>query len=249
MSALTRPSFGLSLERPKPMMDRSAPNHDRRTWSRCSRLVRASLRRTGVGLVLLFVSLASGFAAADGSNADETEHPKTFLDRGDRHVAAREFDQAIAEYTRAIALKPNFAEAYNNRAYANYSKYDGTGDPLSDLNRAIELRPDYPHALNTRGCVYLSGGDLDRALADFSRAIELQPDYPRAYRNRANAYARTGQTALAIADWERAGGNPKQLILYGFAILAFVILLIVVTGAFLMRSLPRRTKPERSVIN
>jgi hypothetical protein len=43
-----------------------------------------------------------------------------------------EYNEAIAEFTRAIELRPDFAEAYNNRVYATYSKYDGTGDPPAD---------------------------------------------------------------------------------------------------------------------
>ena len=39
-----------------------------------------------------------------------------------------DFDRAIADYTKAIALKPDFVEAYNHRDDAYYAKgdYDGT---------------------------------------------------------------------------------------------------------------------------
>jgi len=166
-----------------------------------------------IGLFLL-LSLAGGLADSGGMLTEQEDGPKALLDRGDSHLAAREYDKAISEYTRAIQLKPDFAEAYNNRAYAFYSKYDGTGNPLADLNRALELRPDFPHAYNTRGCVYMASGDPDKAIADFNRAIRLQPNYPRAYRNRANAFLRKGRIDLAIADFERAGENPIRIILY-----------------------------------
>ena len=123
---------------------------------------------TKLTLVLLLAVAVCGFSASDvgnGSNTNQTA--EAYLARGDGYFASREYGKAIVEYTRAIELKPDFAEAYNNRAYATYSKYDGTGDPLADLNRAISLRPDFPHAYNTRGCVYMAAGQPDKAIADF----------------------------------------------------------------------------------
>lgn len=185
-----------------------------------------STHRAGCVVAIGLFGLAGSFAAVNSEIAGQGETPEAHLDRGDGHLAAREYDKAIAEYTRAIELKPDFAEAYNNRAYASYSKYDGTGDPLADLNRAIALRPRFPHAYNTRGCVYMAGGYTDKAIADFNQAIQLQPDYPRAYRNRANAYLRKGRIGLAIADFERVGENPKRIILYLLGALALVVALM-----------------------
>ena len=125
-------------------------------------------------------------------------------------MGRREYDEAIAQHTKAIELRPDFAEAYNNRGYAVYSKYDGS-DPLADLNRAIELRPNFAHAYNTCGCIYMTRGQADLANADFGRAIALQPDYPRAYRNRANVLMKQGRVREAFADFERAGINPWKV--------------------------------------
>ena len=162
-----------------------------------------------------------------GSGSGSKESPEDCLTRGDGYFASREYDEAIKEYTRAIELKPDFAEAYNNRAYAFYSKHDGTGDPMSDLNRALELRPKFAHAYNTRGCVYMAAGNPDKAIADFNRAIELQPDYPRAYRNRANALLRKGRFSLAFADFERVGANPRRVAIYAFLTFALGSTLVV----------------------
>src|SRR4051812_32163181 len=101
--------------------------------------------------VIIMAGGAGAFPDAEKSAAGPGDTAKAWMDRGDAHLDAKEYDKAIVEYTRAIELKPDLAEAYNNRAYACYSKYDGTGNPLADLNRAIELRPDFAHAYNTRG--------------------------------------------------------------------------------------------------
>jgi tetratricopeptide (TPR) repeat protein len=159
---------------------------------------------------------------------------------GDEHCAVREFDAAIEEYTRAIELKSDFAEAYNNRAYATVCKHDESGQPLEDLNRALELRPNFPHAYNTRGCVHLARGNVGQAIADFTRAIELKADYPRALNNRANAYLRQGEFRLAFADLERAGRRPKRVLLWLFGVVVLVVGLTVAAAFGLRRSREER---------
>jgi tetratricopeptide (TPR) repeat protein len=186
--------------------------------------------RSGSRTRLITWAIAAVMAGVTGAMADPNaaqtgpgDTPAAHLHRGNALLEKKEYDKAIAEYTCAIELNPNFAEAYNNRAYASYSKYDGTGDPLADLNRAIELRPEFLHAYNTRGCVYMAGGEPDKAIADFNRAIQLKPDYARAYRNRANAYLRKGHIWLAVADFERAGANPKRVLLYLFVAVLLIL--------------------------
>ena len=58
-------------------------------------------------------------------------------------------DNAIADYSEAIRLQPDYAFAFNNRGVAHKAKgdYDGA---LQDYNEAIRLQPDYALALNNR---------------------------------------------------------------------------------------------------
>ena len=86
-----------------------------------------------------------------------------------------DYDRAIADFDRAIQLKPDDAVAYANRGWA----YDDKGDydrAIADFDRAIQLKPDYADAYAGRGWAYAKG-DYDRAIADYDRAIQLKPDY------------------------------------------------------------------------
>ena len=49
-------------------------------------------------------------------------------------------------FSKAIELKPDYAEAYSNRgaAYLHKGEYD---NGIQDLNKAIELKPDYCRSL------------------------------------------------------------------------------------------------------
>jgi len=51
-----------------------------------------------------------------------------------------QYDQAIANFDKAIEINPRYAEAYNNRgiAYTKKGQYDKA---ISDYNKAIELDP------------------------------------------------------------------------------------------------------------
>ena len=67
-------------------------------------------------------------------------------------VIKGDFDRAIADFNRAIELKPDYAEAYNNRGNA-YSDKGDFDHAIADFSKAIELKPDFPIAYNNRSVV------------------------------------------------------------------------------------------------
>lgn len=134
-----------------------------------------------------------------------------YLQRGENFAGLHEYDRAIADYNMAIQLKPDYAEAYNDRGFAYYLKGNGER-AIADFTRAIELRPNYPKAFNSRGVVYMAGGyGTAKAVADFDRAIALKPDFRYAYVNRANARL-LRHPWLALDDFHRAGMHPERTV-------------------------------------
>ncbi len=99
-----------------------------------------------------------------------------YLAQGDYDYEQGRCDQAIAAYSRAIALDPEMPTAYNNRAYA-YMVEQNYAAALNDLDVAIELRPDYVNALMNRADIYNYYYDIDydKALADYNRVLALHP--------------------------------------------------------------------------
>ena len=97
-----------------------------------------------------------------------------YLAQGDYEFEQGDLNAALAAYSQAITLKPDYAEAYNNRAYT-YMRLEDYAAALPDLDRAIELRPDYVNALMNRGDIYnfYYKVDFKRAISDYDRVIAL----------------------------------------------------------------------------
>lgn len=160
-----------------------------------------------------------------------------YLHRGEDLCAAGQHDRAIADYTTAIQLKPDYAEAYNDRGFAYYRKADAE-HAIADFTRAIELRPNYPKAYNSRGVVYMSHGyGAEKSVPDFTRAIELQPDFRYAYINRANARLMR-HPWLALQDFHRAGAYPERTVAKLVAIVLVIGIVIWLTWRGLRRPRP-----------
>ena len=111
--------------------------------------------------------------------------------------------EAINAYDKAIKLKPDYANAYNNRGSAK----DELGQPeaaLADYNEAIRLDPDMANAYNNRGITKDTLGQPEAALADYNEAIRLKPALAEAYSNRGNVKSGLGQPEAALADYDEA---------------------------------------------
>jgi tetratricopeptide (TPR) repeat protein len=121
---------------------------------------------------------------------------------------ATDLDEEIRCYSAAIRLKPDYAEAYNNRGIARSDKGDLDG-ALKDFTEAIRLKPDYADAYINRGNARSAKGDLDGALADYNEAIRLKPDYATAYYNRGNARFAKGDLDGATADYIAAKRHAR----------------------------------------
>jgi tetratricopeptide (TPR) repeat protein len=190
-----------------------------------------SRRRSVVGIALLISLVAVGIIEPQAQNVVPTKSAGSaefYLKLGEDYSGVRDYDRAIADYTTAIELKPDYAEAYNDRGFAYYLKGD-FDRAIADYTRAIELRPNYPKAYNNRGVVYMAGGYGEaKSAPDFDRAIELKPDFRYAYINRANARL-FSHPRLALQDFHRAGMRPERTVAI-FASIAMAAVAVVLVG-------------------
>jgi tetratricopeptide (TPR) repeat protein len=125
-----------------------------------------------------------------------------WYDKGDN-------DKAIADYTRALGLSPDYASAYNNRGNA-YSAKGDLDRALTDYDRAIQIDAKDPFRWNNRALIWKRKGNYDLAIADFDQAIRIDPGYTAAYTNRGEAYELKGDIERAKIDYNRALGTPQK---------------------------------------
>jgi tetratricopeptide (TPR) repeat protein len=115
----------------------------------------------------------------------------------------RDYDRAIALFSEAIQLAPDYASAFNSRGLA-YSKKGDNDRAISDYNEAIRLDPHNSLAFSNRGWAYAGKGENDRAISDYNEAIRLDPHNSLAFNNRGNAYSKKGDVDRAISDYNEA---------------------------------------------
>ena len=145
-----------------------------------------------------YTAFYKGFACANKANEATISEEKE-----------QEYEKAIGHYTKAIRLKPDLAEAYNNRGNAHGNKGD-VDAAIQDYTKAIDSNPQYAEAYYNRGVAHGNKGDVDAAIQDFNKAIDSNPDLVEAYNNRGVVYGQQGKFDKAIQDFNKAiDSNPQ----------------------------------------
>jgi tetratricopeptide (TPR) repeat protein len=81
-----------------------------------------------------------------------------------------DYANALADYDKALGLKPDFPVALNNRAWV-YFKLGRMSEGEGDVERALRLTPASPYALDTRAHIKQAQGDKAGALSDYEQAM------------------------------------------------------------------------------
>lgn len=139
------------------------------------------------------------------SNAEilAVQDSRAYNKRGLAHVSTQNYEQAIIDYSKALALDPDYAEAYHNRSTAHLFM-GNYGQAVVDCNRAIELAPDFVATYVNRGIAHTGLRDSNDALADYVKALELDPQNAYALHNQGNSYLWMGELKEAITSYNQA---------------------------------------------
>ncbi len=122
-----------------------------------------------------------------------------FTVRGRAYRAKGDYDHAIADYTEAIRIEPNYSRGI---AYFNKKDYDRA---VADYTMSLRLAPRDIITLQNRGHAYQAEQDYDRAIADYSEAIRIEPKFAWAFNDRCYARAIAGRELQeALADCNEA---------------------------------------------
>jgi tetratricopeptide (TPR) repeat protein len=124
----------------------------------------------------------------------------------DQKYSKGDYRGALDDLNKAIALKPDNADAYGVRGFLKYQKLTDFRGALNDFNKAIILKPEAVYAYFNRGDLkYSKLNDIEGALADYNKAIDLKPDLANAYNSRGVLkYSRLNDISGALADYDKA---------------------------------------------
>lgn len=109
-----------------------------------------------------------------------------YAKQGEEYFREKQYDSAIAAFSKSINLNPNDFGAYNNRGIAYHIKRD-FDKAIADYTKAIELNPTHFSGYNNRGAAYEDMKKYDLAVADFRKATEVDPSNEKAQENLARA--------------------------------------------------------------
>jgi tetratricopeptide (TPR) repeat protein len=106
-----------------------------------------------------------------------------YVKGGNELLDQGEYDQAIAQFSEALAIDSDYAAAYEGRGNVYFVQgYYGTA--IADYDHIILLNPKYAYAYFRRAVAYYNKGDYERAIAGYNEAIKLNPEFVLAYTNR-----------------------------------------------------------------
>jgi len=123
--------------------------------------------------VLLAVLLGCG-----GDNAEK------YMQAGFVNFQQQKYDEAIANYEKAIKLQPRAAAAYNMIGMAYRFKYNQLGVPefrqkeMAAFAKAVEIDPKNWVVMINLATAYYAEGQKAKAAPLFKKALELNPDHP-----------------------------------------------------------------------
>ena len=110
---------------------------------------------------------------------------------------------AIANYSKALELYPNYVDALVRRG-VTYLDEKQLNEALHDLNQAVQLSPRSFKANYNRGKVFMAKGFYEEAANDFVKATSLNTEHAQSHKLAGDAFAAMGKEDTAAMYWELA---------------------------------------------
>ena len=95
---------------------------------------------------------------------------------GTAYFGLQEWDPAIAELQKSIAINPSFSGAYNllGYSYRAVTKYD---DAEQAFKKYIELIPNDPNPYDSYAELLMKTGRFDESIAQYGKALSIDPQF------------------------------------------------------------------------
>jgi predicted O-linked N-acetylglucosamine transferase (SPINDLY family) len=134
------------------------------------------------------------------------------VERGNKHLANREMEQAEQCYREALIIRPDIPEVLVNLGMAlNMLRRFVEAEAL--LKRAISLYPDNADAYGNLGNLYKDCERCEDAVAAYRKALSLQPAFFEAWVNMGMMLEQLGRHDEAVAAYKKALDiSPEKMV-------------------------------------
>src|ERR1035441_17156 len=156
-------------------------------------------RRATLGAVALFLSLA----LLSGCHRDPNVRKHKYLESGQRYSAQGKDREAAIQYTNALKIDKNFADAHYALAQT-YLLLGAFSAAYGELQKTVNLQPANVKARIDLGNMLLAGNKIDDAQAQATAALASQPSNADVHALLARIAARRGQKDIALTEIHRA---------------------------------------------
>ena len=146
-------------------------------------------------------SLQTGLEIARRATAIDGEDPQAHFALAVGFLWHREYDKALAEARRCLALSPNSAEGH--LATARIQMYSGNAsDAITTINAYMRLDPLYSViALHFLAEAHVALGHFEEAVVALKERLERDPNSESSYALLASCYGHLGRIAESRAAW------------------------------------------------
>ena len=100
----------------------------------------------------------------------------THCNRGESFLSDERYDEALAEFQKAIDIKPDYAKAYFGRGHV-YRRTKRYVNAIIAFQQAIKFKPNYKEAHYGLGIAYFESGDNSKAIEAVNVALKIDPNY------------------------------------------------------------------------
>jgi tetratricopeptide (TPR) repeat protein len=130
--------------------------------------------------------------------------PNAYYDRGLAYFATNQYQLAMSDFDRAIAISPNGSDFYDDRG-ALWAELGNNDRAMQDIDQAILLKPDFARAFMNRGMVLGRMNRLNESVVALSTAIQFDPTLRQAFESRAYIYE-------SRSDWRAMFDDANKMI-------------------------------------
>jgi len=127
-----------------------------------------------------------------------------FYARGITNERIKNWDQAEADFRKALELSPDQPLVLNYYGYSLVEKHLRLDEAQKMIEKAVSARPDDGYITDSLGWIFYTVGKYDQAVAPMERAVELVPLDPIITDHLGDVYWKVGRKREAKFQWRRA---------------------------------------------